>query len=542
MSISRAESPQSSPVALDPARFFSGLALAVCVTMSGAAVMIYEFLAVRILARDFGSSFEIWAAEITVCMAGLAIGYSLGGRMADRLQSWWPLGFVMAFAGLTAFPMERLALGSAAWLFSNEEADPQWWWPLFAAGVSTFAPILALGTVMPQAIRLHVSRFDKVGASAGWIATVSTVGSIAGVLLITFLLLPRYGVRQSLFWVSVIMTATGGAVMAVTLVRRMGGASRAAGLVALLALLASTSAQAQQGAVRHFDQYSPYHHILVEDIGDERLLLFDNTRQSKMSISNPVAGGFEYSDFFHVPMIFNPAARSVLFVGLGGGTGPKAYLAYYPAVQIDAVEIDAMVESVAREFFMLPKDPRLKVSIADGRVFLRRSRKKYDAILMDAYSTGPYGLYLPFHLTTVEFFRIARERLNHGGTLLYNVVETDRQFRTDRVQDVLVTLEQVFEAVYVFRAASSLNTVMVAVKLEPGHVPRPENAWPAGPVLEHPIAPEALVQMTQTLVVNNIVPVQQMPQRVTQYSQAHAAPRRGRVLTDDFAPTDLTPR
>ena len=161
------------------------LALAYCVLHSGATVMRSEFLAGRILQRDFGSTLEIWAAEISVCLAGLAIGYSLGGYIADRFNAWWPLGVVFVFAGVTALPMEPLALGTANWLFSFEDAYPAWWWPIVAAGASTFVPVLALGTVMPQAIRLQVRRLDRVGWGAGWIASLSTVGSILGVLLIT---------------------------------------------------------------------------------------------------------------------------------------------------------------------------------------------------------------------------------------------------------------------------------------------------------------------------------------------------------------------
>ncbi|HOD48506.1 MAG TPA: fused MFS/spermidine synthase [Candidatus Hydrogenedentes bacterium] len=512
------------------------LALTFCVLHSGATVMIYEFLAVRILQRDFGSLLEIWAAEMTVVLAGLAIGYALGGYLADRFRAWWLLGAVFIIGGLTALPMEPLAFRTADWLFSFENTEPAWWWPIFAAGACTFVPILALGTVTPQAIRLQVRSLDRVGSGAGWIASLSTVGSILGVMLITFVFLPKYGVRDTLFWVSLALAALGLVVVAVSLLTRKRGIAAAPVLLALLCACGGADAQIL------FDRYSAYHHILVVDEGDTRMLRFDDTRQSQMSLKNPVEGGFEYTDFFHVPMVFNPAAQDVLFVGLGGGTGPKAFLQYYPGARLDVAEIDPLVVRVAHDFFQVPEDPRLQISVADGRVFLRRARKSYDVIIMDAYGTSPYGLYLPYHLTTIEFFKIAREHLKDGGCLVYNTVEVDRRTKRDRVQDLLTTLGKVFEFTYAFKARTSLNTVLVAIKFPQTAegapaVTYPE--WPQGPVSNHPLNVEQLADLTRMLAEKGRLPLPRLQDRVRQISPAVSGPDRGTVLTDDFAPTDL---
>ncbi|MFO7973716.1 MAG: fused MFS/spermidine synthase [Candidatus Hydrogenedentota bacterium] len=517
-------------------RYAVSLALVFVVLNSGAAVMMYEFIAVRILQREFGSLLDIWAAEISVCMAGLALGYSIGGHIADRFNAWWPLGVVLMIGGLCALPMEPLAYHTAEWLFANEQAQPSWWWPVMAAGACTFVPILALGTVLPQAIRLQVRSLERVGSGAGWIASLSTVGSILGVMLFTFGFLPRVGLRATLITVAVFITALGAVIVVASLIARKKGLAA----IVLLGLLLFP-AKPSHAQIR-FDRYSGYHHILVVDKGNTRMLRFDDTRQSQMSLRNPVEGGFEYTDFFHVPMIFNPEAEHVAFIGLGGGTGPKAFLHYYPNVQIDAVEIDPLVVDVARDFFSLPEDPRLKVTINDGRVFLRRARKKYDVIVMDAYSTSRYGLSLPYHLTTVEFFKIARERLKNAGCLVYNTVEVDRRLKRDRVQDLLTTLGQVFEFTYAFKAKSSLNTVLVAVKLPESSEGEPAGSypeWPEGPVTKHPLSVEKLTELTGTLLENEELGLPRLHQRIQQISPAVSGPDRGMVLTDDFAPTDV---
>jgi len=156
-------------------RYVLTVALAFCAFVSGGAVMVYEFLAVRFLQVSFGSILDIWACEIAVCMAGLALGYSLGGYLADRFRSWNVLALVLIAAALAALPMETLAIGIGKWCLSKEYAA--WWHPL-AAAFSSFLPLLALGTVMPQAVRLHVRRLEHVGAATGWIDQNPGMGTV----------------------------------------------------------------------------------------------------------------------------------------------------------------------------------------------------------------------------------------------------------------------------------------------------------------------------------------------------------------------------
>src|SRR5690242_14032813 len=92
---------QMSAVSNQKQPIVPALCLGLLVFVSGAAVMIYEFIAVRMLQRFFGSSLEVWSAEISVCLLGLAAGYSLGGWVADRYRSWAPLGIVLCVAGVS---------------------------------------------------------------------------------------------------------------------------------------------------------------------------------------------------------------------------------------------------------------------------------------------------------------------------------------------------------------------------------------------------------------------------------------------------------
>lgn len=510
-----------------PGRYGEKILLWVCVVYSGAAIMVYEFIAVRVLQRFFGSRLDVWSSEIGVCLGGLAAGYYVGGKLADRYRSLRIMGGGMvAGAVLGAF---IVSLGEAAgeWLLDVDAG--LMWHPLFAALVSSFLPLVALGTVLPQAIRLSVPSMAEVGSVAGRMSAISTVGSIVGVLATGMFLLPNVGVLESLYSTSAVLLVLG----IVLLVRGRGRTL----VVVFVVLCIGGRSEAQV----IFEQYSAYHHILVEDSGGIRILRFDNDQESLMSLNDPYAGGFEYADFFHVPMVLDPTITRVLFVGLGGGTGPKSYLYHYPQVSVDVAEIDPMVIKVAKEYFFLPSDKRLRITMADGRSFLRRSRAKYGAIMMDAYSSNRNGGYLPYHLATVEFFAIAWDRLENGGCLFYNVITN---FGNGTVlRDLNATLESVFQVVYAFQAKTSLNTVLIAQKIDPTTLAengtRDGKGWPDDPWMVHPLSAKGWRQLTVDLMNEGRITLVGLDQRITQFARV---PRRGRILTDNYAPVDVAPR
>ncbi len=127
--------------------------------------MIYEFLAIRVLARYFGGAMDVWASEIAICLLGLAAGYGIGGLLADRYRAWWPIGAAFLFAGASALFTETLATWSAEQLL-NVDAG-LYWHPLLAAATCSFLPLLALGAILPLALRLAAHDINRVGATTG---------------------------------------------------------------------------------------------------------------------------------------------------------------------------------------------------------------------------------------------------------------------------------------------------------------------------------------------------------------------------------------
>jgi spermidine synthase len=112
-------------------------------------------------------------------------------------------------------------------------------------------------------------------------------------------------------------------------------------------------------------------------------------------------------------------------------------------VEVDAVEIDPEVVRVAQDFFALPKsDPRLHVHIADARPWLASQQAKWDLVHVDLFQGGPY---VPFYLTTVEFFQLVRSRMTDDGLLMVNVLDKGKS--EELLAAMGATLGQVFPSV-----------------------------------------------------------------------------------------------
>lgn len=270
-----------------------------------------------------------------------------------------------------------------------------------------------------------------------------------------------------------------------------------------------------------FEKTTPYHHIRVVDNDGLRMLCFDDGRETQMSLQDPMRGHFEYTEYFHMCWLWNTNITNVLMIGLGGGSTQRSFEHYYPDVTIQSVEIDPMVLRVAKEYFQLHESERQKVQVEDGRMFLRRSSGRYDAVLLDAYVQGRYGGSIPQHLATKEFFELVREHLTANGVVAYNVIGTLHGWRADIVGAIYRTLGTVFPHVYLFPARGSQNVVILAAR-EPGEVDLDE-----------------LRVRANRLVLGGQVRLPTFRDRVEVFqARVPASVSRSPVLTDDYAPVE----
>jgi spermidine synthase len=148
------------------------------------------------------------------------------------------------------------------------------------------------------------------------------------------------------------------------------------------------------------------------------------------------------------------APRRVAILGNAAGTTSRAYEEFFPQTRVDGVEIDSELSEIGRRYFDM-NNPRLHLYHEDARPFLRRIDASYDVISVDAYRQP----YIPFYLTTVEFFETVRDRLTPGGVLIVNAGHPEGQ---DGLEKVLsATIGEVFP--HVMRdPIEDTNTLIVA--------------------------------------------------------------------------------
>jgi spermidine synthase len=169
-----------------------------------------------------------------------------------------------------------------------------------------------------------------------------------------------------------------------------------------------------------YEQDTSHHRAYVTDKDGVRSLRFEHNRQSSMYLDDPFETDIEYCGYLHLPLAVQPKAERVLVIGLGGGTVVKRMWRDYPRVRIDAVELDPEIVEIARVLFALPEDPRIRVSVGDGRAFLEASDETWDVIVVDAFDDDA----IPRPLLTEEFMRECRDHLAPGGAIAWNVIGT----------------------------------------------------------------------------------------------------------------------
>jgi predicted membrane-bound spermidine synthase len=414
---------------------------------TGAAVMTVEMSAVRTLQPFFGSTTPVWTNVIAVVLGALALGYALGGRIADRRPSATLLFGLLSSAGILV-TAAAVAVTPVSWAFLARGVDLEataslHWKGSLGATLVVFAPPLVLfGMVTPLAVRLLAA--GGAGRAAGRVFAVSTTASIAGTYLPTFVLVPHLGSRGSL------VVAAGMAIVPAAAGLSIFGGRRsrfaAAAVVAAAALVAGLADLRPARGAPVFDnggvanvlaeRESAYQYLTVREdtfAGGEidRVLTMNEAAYSFHSLKvrgQVLTDSRHYDDYTVLPMLLDLAPGADLRLGVVGfacGVNAGQWRHFWDGpyrLRVDGAELDPEIVDLGREFFDLPaaEDPRVRVAVADGRVWLASLPEdtRYHVLLVDAFANE---IYMPFHLGTREFLELCRRRLEPGGVLAMNV-------------------------------------------------------------------------------------------------------------------------
>ncbi len=430
------------------------------VFVAGMSTLAIEFTTSRMLQTVYGTSNIVWANVIGLVLLFLTVGYFVGGRLADRRpypQTFYALVAWAGFSGVFFLLLTSVLLKTAASTLAavNVGAIVS---SLVGVVLALAVPVTLLGCISPFAIRLAVQDVSEAGRISGRIYAISTWGSLLGTYLPVLLVIPLAGSRLTalIFGGILLLVGLGG-------LWQTQARSRVAALLMPLILLpvalawTSGGIKAYEGQI--YETESAYNYIQVVRQGECNYLLL-NEGQAYHSFycdGGAVPRVSVWSIMLAAPYFNEPpvAIDRVAVIGLAAGTIPKQYTRVFGPLPIDGIELDGEIVQAGIDYFAL-NEPNINLIVGDGRYQLNQLNHRYDVITIDAYKVP----YIPWHLTTQEFFEEVRDHLTESGVVAMNVgrAPQDRSL----IDAMTATLQTVYPTVHAIDVPGSLNTILVA--------------------------------------------------------------------------------
>ena len=493
--------------------------LLIAVFFSGLTSLAIEMAASRLIGNYFGASNLVWASIIGLILIYLTAGYFLGGYWSDRAPSFKTF-FQILLWGAFAIAIVPV-LGKPVLRFSANAFDQLQMGVLFGSFVTILilflVPVTLLGTASPFAIRLAITDARHAGSVSGQIYAISTLGSFIGTFLPVLILIPTIGTYRTFLAISALMVV----VALIGLWITSGG--RLAlyyiwmplVIIALFALGLRGADKAPVGLVAEGESAYNYWQVIQVD-GYTYLRL--NEGQGMHSVYNPTELNY-YGPWEQVLAgpFFNPApyaidnVKNMAIVGLAAGTTARQASLVFKGIHIDGFEIDPTIVQVGQKYFDM-NEPNLNVIVQDGRWGLEHSPRTYQVISIDAYRPP----YIPWHLTTREFFQIVHDHLSADGVMVINVGRAPGDRRL--IDAIGSTILSVFPSIYVMDIPNTFNSIIYAT-VQPTSV---ENLLANYQTLQSQPGTHPLLMYAVQTALANMQP----------------SPRLGQVFTDDLAPIE----
>ncbi len=433
--------------------------LEIIVFVAGTVVMILELIGSRILAPYLGTSIFVWASLIGIILAALSLGYYAGGKFSVNNPNLKFLSGILFIAGLIIIfiPITKEAVLDLAMKLGIKFGS-------ITATVILFAlPSILLGIVSPYAIRLKTKDIERVGGTAGNLYAISTIGSIFGTFIAGFYLIPNFNSIQIL----------GGLSFVLILTSLLSNISKGK-IFSLILIFILSAILLTLPSYYLLETDSAYNHIRVVNLPDPetnlplRALLLATEVHSVIYLNSEKLFS-KYHQLYQLDNLFTPEIKKALTLGGGAYIAPMNFLKRYPQAEMTVVEIDPAVTAVAREYFGLKDNSRLKIYHQDGRIFLNTANQKYDVIYGDAFASY---FSIPFQLTTKQALEKTSNLLTDEGILVLNIISSLGGKKSLFFQAEYKTLKEVFPQIYIFptrfyqneRLDEAQNIIVIATK------------------------------------------------------------------------------
>lgn len=432
---------------------------------AGMVTLAAELSASRLLGNYFGSSNLVWAAIIGLILIYLSIGYAIGGRWADRSPKIETFLKILLWAGLFVglIPLiSRPILRLASTAF--DELRTGIMIGTFISVLLLFCiPVTLLGTASPFAIRLALGEKADAGKTAGRIYALSTIGSFVGTFIPDLLLIPLIGTYRTFIILGLSLITISLICMWALLGSKKTTKFLWMPIILIVLIIFGVQGFDKSAKGLIYEKESAYNYIQVLEINGFHVLRL-NEGQGIHSIYHPSQENyFGYWEQILSAPFFNPAPVSpddierIAILGLAGGTSALQAKKVFPNAIIDGYEIDPDIIQAGFEYFNLTPET-VNIHIEDARRGIQHNPHYYQIINIDAY-TPPY---IPWHLTTREFFTEVFNHLTTDGIMAINVA---RIYEDRRLVDALfTTINSVFTNTYIVDIPDTFNSMIFATK------------------------------------------------------------------------------
>ena len=438
---------------------YSKVYLYILVIITGFSLLSLELLYIPLVEPFFGRYQIQWAFIITIVMISIATGYILGGKLADKYKSPKSILNIMFLSGIYTLLIPWVSKSISLKILShNFENIIEYYYLLgsIVIGLTIFLPIMiAISMIEPCVIKLSNKHNQSIGKSTGNVFFFSTIAGLVGLYVTNFILIPYLGIYLSICIIGCLITfstaigifnekssyiITGGICIAFLYFSHMKPIHGDYNIHRALYNKPKTTVVTEKQSKYQYIQ------IIKEEDNTFKLLTSDGFLYYQTIFNPKSIFTNSYYDAY-LPITFSEKdTPEVLILGLAGGAISRGILGTNTTALIDGVELDNKVIETAKKHFDL-EDPRLTIFNQDARTYLNLTNKKYDLIIIDTYVNS---LQFPWHLTTLDFFKLVNSKLNENGIVALNTISNMKQIKKIKEN----TIAKVFNFTYNFNRNS----------------------------------------------------------------------------------------
>lgn len=411
----------------------------IIILLEGYVVLAAELLAIRQTIPFVGNGPESIAIIISAVLLPLAAGYYVGGHALEwatmtgmrlsirrRINRNVLIAAAFYILGLSYMTLACFFYGLDELGFKSRLIQT-----LIYSGLFLVVPTYLLGQTAPLISHYYSKR--KVPQVTGRVLFFSTLGSFLGSILSTLIFMSLLGVN-----ITVMITLS--LLLSITLI--INPVRHPPGIVALMILLASGIYLNSSAAMRAMNMVAnnQYNNIQIMDAPEENAKILSVNGASSSKYAPDISDRFEYTQYIEkhfINTIEGSQPKNILIIGAAGFTlGIDDTLNNYVFVDIDP-DMKALSETY---FIQRSLGPNKQFEAVPARAFLRRNKKKFDLIVVDAYA-GVHNI--PLQLLTIEFYRSVKQALAKEGIVIANII-THPMYKTDYSARIDNTLRNVF--------------------------------------------------------------------------------------------------